>query len=250
MKLEAVLLDMGGVLLDMANEQGLPTGRLDFRGREVLAHAIKSAGGRIDGTALEDELFAPWRQEYEKRRLVGQEAAWEPHLKRLRKLSGSGLRNLTLLGAWFAPYAETVQPIAGAREVVANLAARGLKLAVVSNVPLPGKLYHRLLVQHGLADFIQSWHWSYDAGSRKPSPAMPRAALAALGVSPSAAVMVGDRRGADVAAGLAAGVGTVWLRSNDGGGPRPDVTIATLRDLPEALALWSSGATVHPFGHA
>ena len=239
MKLEAVLIDMGGVLLDMGNDQGLPIGRLDFRGREVLAQAIRARGGRVEVEALEELVFGPWRRDYERRRSVGREARWEPHLKRLRKASGSRLRDLSLLSSWFAPYAETVVPAAGARRVLLELAARGLKVAVVSNVPLPGKLYQRLLVQHRMAGPVRSWHWSYDAGSRKPSPAMPRAALAALEVAPAAAVMVGDRRGADVAAGLVAGVRTIWLRSQDGGGPRPDAEIAAIGELPGLLAKWS-----------
>lgn len=239
MKLEAVLIDMGGVLLDVGNEQGIPLGRLDFRGREVMAQAIRAAGGRVEVESLEKTVFGPWRAEYDRRRAVGREARWEPHLKRLRKASGSRLRDLTLLSAWFAPYAETVVPVDGARRVLKELAARGLKLAIVSNVPVPGKLYQRLLVQYRMSGPVSSWHWSYDSGSRKPSPAMPRAALAALGVAPGAAVMVGDRRGADVAAGLVAGVRTIWLRSQDGGGPRPDAEIASIGELPGLLSKWS-----------
>ena len=118
MKLEAVLIDMGGVLLDMGNDQGLPLGRLDFRGREVMAQAIRAGGGRVEVDSLEEMVFSPWRRDYERRRAVGREARWEPHLKRLRQASGSKLRNLTLLAAWFAPYAETVVPVLGARTVL------------------------------------------------------------------------------------------------------------------------------------
>jgi FMN phosphatase YigB (HAD superfamily) len=64
---------------------------------------------------------------------------------------------------------------------------------------------------------------------------MLRAAMRALGASPPEAVMVGDRRSVDVAAGRTAGVVTVWIRSEDGGGPDPDHEIASVGDLPELL---------------
>jgi FMN phosphatase YigB (HAD superfamily) len=64
---------------------------------------------------------------------------------------------------------------------------------------------------------------------------MLRQALSALGVRAASALMVGDRRGSDVAAGRAAGVGTVWLRREDGGGPKPDHVIDRLDALPGLL---------------
>ena len=68
---------------------------------------------------------------------------------------------------------------------------------------------------------------------------MLRSALADLDLSPTEAVMVGDRRDFDVAAGRAAGTSTVWIRSNDGGGPAADYTIDALADLPALLGRWT-----------
>src|SRR4029079_16978561 len=61
---QALLLDMGGVLLEMGNPQGMPVGKLDFRGREAMAQAIRDAGGRLGVGDLEELFFAPWRREY------------------------------------------------------------------------------------------------------------------------------------------------------------------------------------------
>lgn len=232
----AVLLDMGGVLLEVHNTQGLPLGRLDYRGREALLHAIAHSGGRATLDDLERELFAPWQAEYARRYETGREASWTPHLRRLRQVAGTRAHELTLLGAWFAPYAATLAPLPGAVDAVAALVARGLPVAIVSNVPLPGALYRRVLRRFGLDRGVASFHWSYDSGSRKPSPAMLNAALQALGVAPGRAVMVGDRRGSDVAAGRAAGTRTVWIRSEHRSGPAPDLEIAGIAELPAALA--------------
>ncbi len=229
---EALLLDMGGVLLEMGNPQGLPQGKLDYRGREALAQAIRESGGRVAIGELEHVCFAPWRREHSRRYETGQEARFNPHLRRLRKATGTSLRASRLLGAWFGPYGETLHPLPGAKEALRALAAAGARLAVVSNVPLPGALYRQVLRRHRLDRPLASFHWSYDSGSRKPSPVMLRAALAALGVPPERALMVGDRRRSDVAAGRAAGVRTVWVRSSDGGGPRPDWEIGAIDELP------------------
>ena len=207
--LQAVLFDMGGVLLAMGNPVGMPQGKLDFRGREALAHAIRKAEGRISIEALETVLFEPWRREYARRYELGREADWSPHLKALRRAAHVRSRDLTLLGAWFRPYAETLVPVAGALAAVRALAARGVRLGLVSNVPLPGALYEAALF---------------------------RSALGELGADPERAAMVGDRRSSDVAGGRAAGVRTVWLESADGGGPKADVEIRTLADLEPALA--------------
>lgn len=232
---EAVLLDMGGVLLDMGNAFGMPVGKLDFRGREAMAQAIREAGGRLAIGDLEELFFAPWRREHAKRYESGREARFEPHLRRLRKATGASLRGTKLLGAWFGPYAETLHPFEGAREALAALSRDGVRLAVVSNVPLPGAHYRKPLRRHRLDRAVASFHWSYDAGSRKPSPVMLRAALAALEVEPGRALMVGDRRRSDVAAGRAAGVRTVWVRGADGEGPKPDWEIGALAELPALI---------------
>jgi HAD superfamily hydrolase (TIGR01509 family) len=92
-----------------------------------------------------------------------------------------------------------------------------------------------VLRRHGILDWFHSLHFSYDAGSRKPSPAMMRSALGELGVRPTEAVMVGDRRPNDVAAGRAAGTGTIWVRSDDGGGPAADFKVESLAEVPGLL---------------
>lgn len=231
----AVLLDMGGVILHMAGGRGFPIARLDWRGRQAMVQRVRSAGGRVTLETLDALVFAPWHAEYARRVESGAEADWRPHLERLRLKTGCQVDDLELLAAWFAPYGEHLQPLPGVAEALATLGEADLRLGVVSNVPLPGELYMDVLRREGLDRHFDHCVFSYDAGTRKPSPAMLRQAMAAIEAEPVETVMVGDRRDRDIAAGRFAGSRTVWIRSDDGGGPEPTLTIDGLAELPALL---------------
>lgn len=228
---KAVLFDMGGVLLDFHGDPGIPVGKNDFRGREAMLRYLNRRGASFSEEDLDRRLFAPWHREFDRRGELGREPDWAPHFRRLRR--GAGLRTptMTLLKLWFRPLAETVEPLPGALDVVEALAGAGKRLGLISNVALPGALYVPILERYGLSRFFERKYFSYDEGTRKPSPALIRRALTDLGVQPGDAVMVGDRRPVDVVAGRSAGVGTIWLRSDDGGGPEADHVIDDLRSL-------------------
>lgn len=233
--IQTVLLDMGGVILRMDGSHGFPSLRLDFRGRQALLRAVRGAGGRVSLEDLETLVFGPWHAEYTRREEAGREADWSVHLQRLRSKSGCGLSDLELLEAWFRPYGERLVPTTGARLILQELESMGLKLGLVSNVPLPGELYSEVLERHGLRSPFSSLCYSYDRGTRKPSPALLRIAMSEIGSSPDSTLMVGDRRERDVAAGRFAGTETVWIRSPDHGGPEPDATIEALGELLDLL---------------
>jgi HAD superfamily hydrolase (TIGR01549 family) len=236
--IRAVLLDMGGVLLAMGNEAGLPQGAFDAAGRAALLALLAERGGRADDADLERLLFAPWRAEYSRRYELQREADWTPHLARLVAGTGARVTGDEILATWFGPYGAQLGEIAGAAAAVGELARRGYALGLVSNVALPGALYRERLAAFGMDAHFQARRFSSDAGSRKPAPAMLLSALAELGATPDEAVMVGDRRKSDVAAGRAAGTATVWIRSHHGEGPEPDATIDALAELPGVVASW------------
>ena len=105
-------------------------------------------------------------------------------------------------------------------------------------MPLPGELYAEVLDRYGLEAPFDTLCFSYDQGSRKPSPALLRLAMTESDRSPLPTVMVGDRRERDIAAGQFAGTDTVWIRSADQGGPEADATIGSLTELPDLLDRW------------
>lgn len=234
---KAVLLDMGGVILDLGEARGLPWGELERRGREELLALVRETGGEVSEDDLDRLLFTPWRREYERRYQRGREARWKDHVARLARVTGSSAPLERLLRAWAGPYLDGLRAVSGAQEALARLVAGDLSLALVSNVPLPGRFFERVLESQGLAAFFASVHFSYDEGARKPGPVLVRRALEALEAEPEEAVLVGDRRSTDVAAGRAAGLPTIWVRSGDDEGPEPDATIGSVVDLPALLGV-------------
>lgn len=231
----AVLLDMGGVLLEMQNESGLPEGDADAAGRVELLALLCDRGARVEESDLDRLLFTPWRIEYARRYELQREADWRPHVERLISVTGAEVSPDEVLAAWFRPYGEGLRPIDGAAATLRELRVRGFSLGLISNVALPGALYRERLAAHDLAEPFTAMRFSGDAGSRKPAPEMLLSALADLGTSPAKGVMVGDRKKSDIAAGRAAGVRTIWLRSHHVEGPEPDATIDALVGLPAAL---------------
>jgi HAD superfamily hydrolase (TIGR01509 family) len=236
--LRVVLLDMGGVLVEMGNEAGLPRGEADAAGRAALLALLHARGGRADAEDVERLLFSPWRAGYEQRYARQREAEWAPHCERLLAATGARALPHELLAAWFGPYGDALRPTPGAADVLAALRRMGLRLALVSNVALPGELYRERLAAWGIAAHLETMRFSLDSGSRKPAPRMVEEALAALGARAGEAAMVGDRKKSDIAVGRAAGTRTIWLRSRHAEGPDPDLTIDALAELPAAIVPW------------
>ena len=237
-RLQTVLLDMGGVILQMAGGRGFPHSRLDWRGRQAMLQALTQRGGRASLESLDSLVFTPWRMDYERRVETGVESQWSRHLELLRSRCGGDIGDLELLESWFRPYGEKLVPTAGAKEALEELQKMGFDLALVSNVPLPGELYARVLRRFGLHAPFRSLCFSYDRGSRKPSPALLRMAMSELDAKPISTVMVGDRRDRDITAGRAAGTRTIWIQTAEDQGPEAEATIASVAALPDLLRAW------------
>lgn len=102
-----------------------------------------------------------------------------------------------------------------AREVIVAAHNAGRPLAIVSNNAEPAiRVY---LTQHRLTGYIDHivGRAHGDPGAMKPNPEPVRAAVAALGVKPTACVLVGDSP-SDISAGQAAGVRTIGYANKAG----------------------------------
>jgi putative hydrolase of the HAD superfamily len=108
-----------------------------------------------------------------------------------------------------------VSVIAGARELLALLRARGVRTALICDTGFtPGRVVRRLLDQHGLLGSLEVTIFSDEIGVPKPHPRAFVGALEGLGVQADGAVHVGDLRRSDVAGARAIGMGSVRFRGH------------------------------------
>ena len=111
----------------------------------------------------------------------------------------------------------------------------GLKIGLVSNAFDPPALLHRDLEQMGLGARLDVTVFSSETGKRKPHPLIFETALERLGVDPSRALFVGDRRYEDVRGSKELGMIAVqayWFRADDDErGLEPDFEAFTPMDV-------------------
>jgi len=145
-----------------------------------------------------------------------------------------------LLDAYASPALRVPPAVdAGAAAAVAALAARGLALAVVSNtMRTPGSVLRAVLARGGLLAPFATLTFSDECGVRKPAPEIFARTLERIGVAPADAVHVGDDPVLDVEGARDAGMRVIQVvPGGRATGPvKPDAAIATLGELPDALA--------------
>lgn len=124
------------------------------------------------------------------------------------------------------------------RDVLGDLAARGLTLVVVSNFD---RRLHGLLDGLGIAGAFATAVASSEAGAVKPDPAIFARVLARIpGVLPGQCVHVGDSAREDAGGALAAGWRAVWLdRASDG---QPPPGAARITRLDQLVAVLQAGS--------
>jgi putative hydrolase of the HAD superfamily len=137
----------------------------------------------------------------------------------------------------FPILSELPVPLDGATDVLANLDARGLRMAVICNTGrTPGKILRIILGRLGLAKHLSIQTFSDELGLRKPRPEIFERTLAALGVEPSEALHVGDTLAADVAGARGVGMRAVHFCHACGVDRNPGDG-ETIFSLPELLPL-------------
>lgn len=114
-----------------------------------------------------------------------------------------------LVAAYRTGYPLCVQPPADeTRAALQELRARGWKVAIVSN---GSHSQQAKIAAAGLSAVVDGWAISEVVGSRKPEPAIFRAAAVACGCTLDGAWMVGDSALADIAGAAACGLRSIWI---------------------------------------
>ncbi len=127
---------------------------------------------------------------------------------------------------------EFIEPDPAIPRALARLVEAGVGLALISNGgPGQRRKLARARIPEGLFEALLI---SGEFGRAKPDPAIFQAGLAALGVAPGEAMMIGDSPDEDIAGAAALGIRTCWIsggRRYPDGRPRPSHTVRALREL-------------------
>jgi len=126
----------------------------------------------------------------------------------------------------------------GALAALEALHGDGYTLALVSNIMrTPGATLRQVLERFRLLGYFKHTTFSDEVGIRKPAPEIFTLTLRAVGGEPTTAVHVGDDTVLDVQGARAAGMRVVQVTSSlrNVAGERPDLVIARLAELPDAI---------------
>jgi putative hydrolase of the HAD superfamily len=168
-------------------------------------------------------------------------AAWAPTYRRQtwrRALAELGVEDPGLASTMAVAYEEAQReghPLIDEVADTVKAAAARYRLGVLTNGP--SDIQRLKLAQSGLAGCFEAVVVSGEVGVGKPSPDAFGLVLAAMGVRPEEAVMVGDSWERDIKGALAARVRPVWVAGNR---PVPEqeasvIVIPSLAALTDAL---------------
>jgi HAD superfamily hydrolase (TIGR01509 family) len=185
--IEAVLFDFHSTLVD----QGDPHAWLELAWR----HAGRAGTARDSLGAERADQLASWMN-----RIWEHVLEVDPHSqrdlssRRHREVYDALMDRLPEVGedlsaALYEVMLETWVPYDDALPTLRALKARGLKLALISNV---GVDVRGVLARGGMGDLFDAVILSFEVGSVKPDRTIFQLALDALGVPPGRALMVGD----------------------------------------------------------
>jgi len=226
MGIEAVLIDVGGPILDEDHEYAAWD--------RFLVGLLREDGVDIDEERLARLIVAATRRCERSPRIA---VLWEllrPDVSRFRCIKDTfqGFQQRHLA----EEYTPRLHP--GVVEALTRL-SEGFTLALAGNQPTWIKGY---LEEEGIIRFFRWRLVSEEMGISKPNPLFFRMILDGIGVSPSDAVMVGDRLDNDVLPARLVGLRTVRVltgpyREQEPVSPlhHPDRTIRSLAELGRAL---------------
>ena len=247
-RVDAVIFDWGGTLTPW-HDVDLPEQWRVFA-REIHGHRLGDAD--VDPAdlehaqaladtilAAESKAWARGRHEHTSADLAGvlEAAGVDP----------SHERHYLALAAYhrfWEPYTHTDPQV---RPLWEGLKARGIKVGILSNT-IWSRDYHReVFARDGVLDLIDGDVYSSEIDHVKPHPEAFRDACRAVGVSPTAAVYVGDRMFEDVHGPQQVGMRAIWIPHSDLPAAQrvqvtavPDATAHELLDVLRIVDGWTA----------
>lgn len=236
--LRALLVDVGGTLID--DSTWLPHDRSTELRRARLTAAL---GGEL-----------PWFEEFLDATFEpGEATAYEQRTAQLvaEFLAGRGVQTTpaqveAICRASAPPMHEVARLEDHARESMEAARVLGVRLAICSNTLWRSdEDARRDWEELGFGHLFEAYVTSHSTGWEKPHAAIFERCLAALGVRPEEAAMLGDRPERDVLGARQLGMRAIWKRPPGFEGapePTPDAEISCLADLRPIVEGWVAGA--------
>jgi putative hydrolase of the HAD superfamily len=153
----------------------------------------------------------------------------------IQEMGGSGPSVATCAREIYAEWAENQHFFLydDVAPVLRTLAARGLKIGLISNSHRPLTSFQQHFELDGLITAAVS---SSEHGFMKPHPSIFNAALTLAGAEAGESVMVGDSLSHDIAGALRVGMRGVLVHRSSDPAPSTDVpVIRSMAELPEIL---------------
>lgn len=227
MRYQNCIFDLYGTLVDIRTDEDDP------RLWEVMADCYTRRGAAYSAPELH---AAYWRAVAEAEGAAPQSRdAHEAHpeirlelvFRQLFRAKGvdAGLAEAVETGRHFrALSTKYIRTYDGAKELLTALRARGCGVWLLSNAQSIFTKWE--LERLGLTGFFDGVYLSSDYGVKKPDPRFFRVLLRERGISPKGAVMIGNDGTCDIRGGKAAGLDTLYIRSNiSPDEPTPDADI-------------------------
>jgi putative hydrolase of the HAD superfamily len=232
---QAVLFDLGDTLVDF---EPLDTRELFRLSAQRSYDHLLSAGAKLpDFESFFRSQYRDLRWSYLWAKLRRKEFNSIHLLRRLcRKinhpLDEQGLYELAWL--WYSPLCDFASVEAGLTEALDRLQKGGVRMGIVSNTFVPGKILDRHLKEVGLLDYFPVRVYSSEVGFRKPNRRIFELALQQLDVRPEQSLFVGDLLKTDMVGARRVGMTTVLKSPFAGSRPNPLAhhTIRAMSELP------------------
>ena len=250
MAIRGVIFDLGHTLmtLDSTWPEIFEQGVIDLVA--FIHERVPDLDGEAFAQALLDRRAEGFAQAKETLREVTAEASMRWTFARFGLPDADPALVFGAIDAFFAYEYDCWRPCPEALPVLRELAGQGLRLGLFSNAT-HDPFIQRLVDRFGFRPWLDPSLSSGGVGHRKPDPAAFAPILNAWHLPPEALVVVGDTLEADILAAQQAGMRSVWIRSREdarqeGDGYdravgmthiEPDVTLASIADLPVSLAL-------------
>ena len=252
MRIDAIIFDLGGTLLEYAGVyDSWP---------ELEGPGFKAAHEHFESEGIDlPDLF-----EFQKVGFDILPQRWQQATAGLKNLTVSSLLAEVLSSFSIVPPADAIMkgavsryqvavcagvvPIRYSYETVKTLKASGFKLGLVSNTMFDGEMHIADMRRYKLAALFDAMVFSADVNKWKPGIEIFTNVLDRLDVEANRAVFIGDDPGADVVGGIRAGLYTIHYLSSERfasvDGVKPDAMINNLAELvPLVSTLIASSET-------